>query len=43
MVLLLLSAAFAACAQSGRAAKADLIIRNGKILTLDEGRRMPQP
>ncbi|CAA9329681.1 MAG: Exoenzymes regulatory protein AepA precursor [uncultured Cytophagales bacterium] len=36
LVLLLLLSGFAH-AQTGRAAKADLIIRNGKILTLDEG------
>jgi hypothetical protein len=36
MVLLLLLTAGAAHAQPGRAAKADLIIRNGKILTLDD-------
>ncbi len=38
MVFILLLATAAAQAQSVRGAKADLIIRNGKILTLDEGR-----
>jgi predicted amidohydrolase YtcJ len=36
MVLLLLLTVFTATAQAIRKAKADLIIRNGKILTLDE-------
>ncbi len=37
MLLLLFLTVFTATAQTGRMAKADLIIRNGKILTLDDG------
>ncbi len=36
MLLLLFLTVFTATAQTGRMAKADLIIRNGKILTLDD-------